>query len=56
MGGNMVARLLDKGYQVTGWNRTKAKAQWLLDKGMKWADSPKAKCAPIGVDISCSRW
>ncbi len=42
MGGNMVARLLEKGHQVTGWNRTKSKAQWLLDKGMAWSDSPKA--------------
>ena len=42
MGGNMVARLLEKGHSVTGYNRTKAKAQWLIDKGMKWADTPKA--------------
>jgi 3-hydroxyisobutyrate dehydrogenase-like beta-hydroxyacid dehydrogenase len=42
MGGNMVARLLEKGHTLTGWNRTKAKAQWLIDRGMKWADSPKA--------------
>ena len=41
MGGHMVARLLDKGHEVTGYNRTKAKAQWLIDRGMKWADSPK---------------
>jgi 3-hydroxyisobutyrate dehydrogenase-like beta-hydroxyacid dehydrogenase len=41
MGGNMVARLLEKGHQVTGWNRTKSKAQWLIDRGMQWADSPK---------------
>jgi 3-hydroxyisobutyrate dehydrogenase-like beta-hydroxyacid dehydrogenase len=42
MGGQMVARLLEQGHTVTGYNRTKAKAQWLIDKGMKWADSPKA--------------
>jgi len=42
MGGNMVARLLDKGHTVTGYNRTKSKAQWLIDRGMKWADSPRA--------------
>ncbi|MGH9203886.1 MAG: NAD(P)-dependent oxidoreductase, partial [Vicinamibacterales bacterium] len=29
---------------VTGHNRTKSKAQWLIDKGMKWAESPRA-CA-----------
>ena len=35
-------RLLEKGHTVTGYNRTRAKAQWLIDKGMKWADSPRA--------------
>jgi 3-hydroxyisobutyrate dehydrogenase-like beta-hydroxyacid dehydrogenase len=42
MGGNMVDRLLGKGHSVTGYNRTRAKAQSLIDKGMKWADSPRA--------------
>ena len=42
MGGLMAERLLSKGHTVTGYNRTKSKAQWLLDKGMKWADSPRA--------------
>jgi 3-hydroxyisobutyrate dehydrogenase-like beta-hydroxyacid dehydrogenase len=42
MGGHMVERLLSKGHTVTGYNRTRAKAKWLLDKGMHWADSPKA--------------
>jgi 3-hydroxyisobutyrate dehydrogenase-like beta-hydroxyacid dehydrogenase len=42
MGGNMVARLLEKGHTVTGYNRTRAKAQWLIDRGMKFAESPKA--------------
>lgn len=45
MGGNMVDRLLAKGHAVTGYNRTRAKAQWLLDKGMQWADSPRAAAA-----------
>jgi 3-hydroxyisobutyrate dehydrogenase-like beta-hydroxyacid dehydrogenase len=42
MGGNMVDRLLSKGHTVTGYNRTRSKAQWLIDKGMKFADSPRA--------------
>lgn len=42
MGGRMAARLLDKGHTVTGYNRTKSKAQWLLDRGMAWADTPRA--------------
>uniref|UniRef100_UPI002630338B NAD(P)-binding domain-containing protein n=1 Tax=Hydrotalea sp. TaxID=2881279 RepID=UPI002630338B len=41
MGGRVAKRLLDAGHTVTGYNRTKAKAQWLLDAGMKWADSPR---------------
>ncbi len=35
MGSQMVSRLLDKGHTVTGYNRTRSKAQWLIDKGMK---------------------
>jgi 3-hydroxyisobutyrate dehydrogenase len=41
MGGGVAKRLLDAGHVVTGWNRTKEKAQWLLDAGMRWADSPR---------------
>ena len=42
MGSRMVKRLLDAGHNVTGYNRTRSKAQWLLDLGMKWADTPRA--------------
>lgn len=42
MGGRMAARLLDKGHHVTGYNRTRAKAQWLIDRGMTWGASPRA--------------
>src|SRR5207253_1744590 len=52
MGGQMANRFLEKGHTVTGYNRTKAKAQWLIDKGMKWADSPRAVAA--GTDIVLS--
>ena len=45
MGGQMVNRLLSKGHTVTGYNRTRSKAQWLIAKGMKWADSPRAVAA-----------
>ena len=45
MGSQMVARLLSKGHTVTGYNRTRAKAQWLVEKGMHWADSPRAVAA-----------
>ena len=42
MGGRVADRLLTKGHAVTGYNRTRSKAQWLIDRGMKWADSPRA--------------
>jgi len=52
MGGNMVARLLDKGHTVTGYNRTRSKAQWLIDRGMKLADSPRAVSAAADFTFS----
>ena len=52
MGGNMVARFLEQGHTVTGYNRTKSKAQWLIDKGMQWADSPRAVAAAADVTFS----
>ena len=45
MGSQMVNRLLDKGHAVTGYNRTRSKAQWLIDRGMKWGESPREVCA-----------
>jgi 3-hydroxyisobutyrate dehydrogenase-like beta-hydroxyacid dehydrogenase len=42
MGSQMVNRLLDQGHTVTGYNRTRSKAEWLIGKGMRWADSPRA--------------
>jgi len=52
MGGNMVDRLLSKGHVVTGYNRTRSKAQWLIDKGMRWADSPRAVAAAADVTFA----
>jgi 3-hydroxyisobutyrate dehydrogenase len=41
MGGQMVDRLLSKGHTVTGFNRTQSKAEWLIQRGMIWAGSPR---------------
>jgi 3-hydroxyisobutyrate dehydrogenase-like beta-hydroxyacid dehydrogenase len=41
MGGNMVRRLLERGHTVTGYNRTRAKAQKLIELGMRFVESPK---------------
>jgi 3-hydroxyisobutyrate dehydrogenase-like beta-hydroxyacid dehydrogenase len=49
MGSELVNRLLSKGHSVLGYNRTRSKAEWLVKKGMKWADSPRAVAA--GSDI-----
>lgn len=52
MGGRMVKRLLDAGHSVTGYNRTKSKAGWLIDAGMQWADSPRAAAQSADVIFS----
>ena len=49
MGSEMVNRLLAKGHGVTGYNRTRSKAEWLVKKGMKWGDSPRAVAATADV-------
>jgi len=49
MGSLIVPRLLAAGHQVYGWNRTRAKAQELIDGGMAWAESPRA--AALTADI-----
>ena len=41
MGSGMVTRLLAAGHTVTGYNRTKSKADPLVEMGMKWAGSPR---------------
>jgi 3-hydroxyisobutyrate dehydrogenase-like beta-hydroxyacid dehydrogenase len=41
MGFGIVKRLLAAGHTMTGWNRTAAKAEPLIEIGMHWADSPR---------------
>ena len=41
MGGRMARRFMERGHSVTGYNRTKAKAEWLIEAGMQWADTPR---------------
>ncbi len=52
MGGSMVERLLQHGHRVTGYNRTRSKCEWLFEKGMKWADSPREVCEAADVTLS----
>ncbi len=52
MGGQMAERLMNHGHTVIGYNRTRAKAQWLIDKGMKVADTPRAVAEAADVIFS----
>jgi 3-hydroxyisobutyrate dehydrogenase-like beta-hydroxyacid dehydrogenase len=52
MGSQIVNRLLGKGHAVTGYNRTRGKAEWLIERGMKWSDSPRAVAAATDVTFS----
>ncbi|HSB77978.1 MAG TPA: NAD(P)-dependent oxidoreductase [Candidatus Methylomirabilis sp.] len=49
MGGRIAKRLLDSGRPLTGYNRTKSKAQWLLKAGMKWGETPCAIAQEVDV-------
>jgi 3-hydroxyisobutyrate dehydrogenase len=52
MGSEMVLRLLEKGHTVTGYNRTKTKAERLRKAGMKWANSPREVAAAADMTLS----
>lgn len=49
MGSRMVARLLDAGHTVTGYNRTKSRAEELIQHGMLWAETPREAAAAAEV-------
>ncbi len=49
MGASMCGHLLNAGYSATVFNRTRAKAQPLIDAGAAWAESPKAVAAASDV-------
>jgi 3-hydroxyisobutyrate dehydrogenase len=52
MGRSMCGHLLAAGYTVTAFNRTKSKAAELLDRGARWADSPRDAAADADVIVS----
>jgi 3-hydroxyisobutyrate dehydrogenase-like beta-hydroxyacid dehydrogenase len=49
MGGRMAKRLLDAGHTVVGYNRTRAKVEWLIDAGLRPAASPRATAEAADV-------
>lgn len=52
MGKSMILNLLNGGYTMHVYNRTKAKAQELLDKGCTWQDSPADVAAAADIVIT----
>ena len=48
----IVPRFLAAGHPVTGWNRTRDRAVSLIEKGMRWADSPKEVAASSDITFS----
>jgi 3-hydroxyisobutyrate dehydrogenase-like beta-hydroxyacid dehydrogenase len=52
MGGELAGRLLAVGHEVHGTNRTAAKAQPLIARGLKWQDTPREVASAADVVIS----
>jgi 3-hydroxyisobutyrate dehydrogenase-like beta-hydroxyacid dehydrogenase len=52
MGSRMTKRLLDAGHRVTGYNRTRSKAEWLVNAGMHWAETPRQAAEHADIVIS----
>jgi 3-hydroxyisobutyrate dehydrogenase-like beta-hydroxyacid dehydrogenase len=52
MGGRMVKRLLDAGHRLIGYNRTRSKAEWLIEAGMAWADTPREVAEAAEITLS----
>ena len=52
MGRSMCGHLIDRGFSMTVSSRTKSKADALLAKGAKWADSPKTVAEQSDVVFS----
>jgi 3-hydroxyisobutyrate dehydrogenase-like beta-hydroxyacid dehydrogenase len=52
MGGRVAGRLLDHGHELYGTDRTKDKAQALIDRGLQWRSSPREVAAAADVVFS----
>jgi len=52
MGSRIAGRLLDSGNEVYGTNRTRAKAQPLIDRGLQWRETPREVAAAAKVVFS----
>lgn len=54
MGAALTERLLEQGYGVWVWNRTREKADPLLARGARWCDDPFAACDRVIVSLYTS--
>ena len=52
MGRPMAMNVLQAGFPLTVWNRTRDKAKTLIDAGATWADSPAAVARAVDVVIT----
>ncbi|WP_027406742.1 NAD(P)-dependent oxidoreductase [Anaerovibrio sp. RM50] len=52
MGSSMARHLKNAGFNVSVYNRTKSKAQPLIDEGMRWCDTPAEAAKDADVVIS----
>ena len=54
MGTALTERLLDHGYRVLVWNRTREKAEPLVARGAEWCDNPLAACERVIISLYTS--
>src|SRR5215475_6465479 len=52
MGSGIVPRLMAAGHAVTGWNRSREKAEPLIAAGMRFAETPRAAAAAADIVFS----
>jgi 3-hydroxyisobutyrate dehydrogenase-like beta-hydroxyacid dehydrogenase len=52
MGSRMVKRLLEAGHQVSGYNRTRARADKLIEAGMRWRQTPREVAQAADITLS----
>ena len=52
MGGRIAKRLLDAGHTVSGYNRTRAKAENLIQAGLQWQETPRAVVEAADITLS----
>jgi len=51
MGTALTERLLDHGYRVAVWNRTREKAAPLIARGAQWNDNPLTACPRVIISL-----